>query len=309
MRARWQAAMDSAIRITAHIALLKDAAALDRALVGNFFIEQAGMRASTIGPSAEVDTLLEKGLATMENWVQGAPTERAPRAWLAFAYGSTVGILAAGEHSPQRLARALDAGNKALALYTALGSEFPSEPSYPDGIAGVRMGLARSLADLGRFAEAASAIDLALQRWRARTDADPQNAALVGNLVVMLGTAARIANLRGNSSKAIELGREGLRYFASAPADMQKNFAFREARSEIQLFMGLALVRAGADPAAARTRRLGNFEEACALLQSRAAFVDELLRVKPGTLAHNEVDEARNALAACKVQLGRLSAR
>lgn len=302
---RWQENFSACTRLGERIASMQDASPGDRRKVAGLLAEEAHLTNALIGASPKSDVLIERALSILEAQLREMPTDTLVRATLAFVYQRAAVNFALNAPTPQRLARAIEMGEKSLASFAALSREFPTDPSYPIYIAEIQIGLAVNLAEAGRYVDAEREIELALKLLLARQAADRKNEGLRSNIVNAISHAVNIAYRQGALEKAIRRGREGLAQYAQATLDMQKIFDIRNAVAAMKSDMGFALMSLAGRPGIATNRRVDTLREACALLADSVAFGDELRAAKFPTRDEVSMTKTSDGLSHCRGQLAK----
>ena len=307
--ARWQENIAATVKLAQRVATLKGAGLRDRGSAGLALAEQAHLTSYMIGQSPEVEASIEKAVSMLEQLFREFPEEFGAQDPLAATYLRAAEIYAGNRRTPQSLAHAIEMRGKAEALYSMLLATRPNEPRYKATLAVNQTGLADNLAQLGRYAEAEQAIQLALKQQSALAVADPKNAYQRVMILQALDIAVRIAYRQGDQAKAIRHGREALSHFAAMPNDLQKMRDTRDSLSDAKAYLGLALMETAGKPGTARDRQAAGLKEACALLADSVAFLEEARTAKLGVIDEGGARERTEGLARCQAKKAELDAR
>ena len=307
--ARWQENITEVVKISRHIASLPNATPRDHVRMAGMLAEQALLASVLIGQSPEVEAQIEKAVAILEKLSLEIPGEMLVQDNLAGTYARAAHIFAGNNATQQSLPRAVDMRRKALAAYVRLASDYPNDQSYSKSVAQNQVGLAENLTQIGQYAEAGEAIELALQQLNALTTADPENVTVRTDTFHALAAATEIPYLGGDMDRAIIRGRAGLSYFAALPVEIRGVREVRSSLADTQSYLGLAIMSAVNKPGAAPSQRAAGLNEACALLASGVAFFEDMRTSKQAAIKESAAKVRNDGLALCRRQSAQAGSR
>ena len=295
--ARWQENIAAAVTLAEQVAALKGADEKDRSKVATSIAEQAHLTSILIGQSAKVEASIDKAISMLEALLLESPGSRVLREELAAAYLRAADIYSGNQYTAQSLAHAIDVRKKSIAIFSTLAAEYPDQQKYPISLAFNQAGLADDLERASRFAEAKQAILAALQLQQALVANEPKNAYNRTKVLPIMASLARISYRQGDDKGAIRAGYEGLAFFDAMPAELKSAREERAARSDIQAFLGLALMN-DADKTP-RLNRATALKAACAQLAESNATLQEIRDKLIGAIDEVDAKARADGLASC----------
>ena len=307
--ARWRENSEAALSLSARLALMKGAGVKERVYAAGMIGENAHFRNIMTGQSPQGDAMFDQAIVQLEKLAAEAPEEQNARSTLAVVLSRAATNLTGNRTTPQRMAKAIEFKRKALAIYAAMAGEFPDNRDFSDRYAVILTELASVLQQAGRITEADEEIVRAVDQHRLRAASDPRNSQYRSALIDALGYAVSIAYDRGNIAETIRRGQDAQKQFREASPDLQRVLDVRSAMSEVNMYLGMALMSEAAAPGTATARQVVKLRDACSLIAASVAFVDELRALKPASLDETEVKKAVDSLAQCRARLAKIVAR
>lgn len=301
---RWKPEIELVVALSDRAAALPGATTRDRGRVAGALAEQAHLTSLFSGQSPEVDALVQRAIASLEQLAAEAPADTTVRMNLASTYHRAAEILSGDKRTPESLKLAIAVRRKGLALYDALERELPNDQRIPTIRAENLVGLADALAAAGETREAVAVAADAKRRYGALHRADPKNADLASSHMQALTTASTVARLAGDLPAAKREAREAIALERTLPEATRASKEGRNYRADAQYALGMALFETGKRADAARRGAL--LREARPLLAAAVDFIAAARTEKLGAIPEGEAKAREDALRACDQALARL---